>query len=106
MIGDIMQISVDDPGVRLRITGRIAGRDLPDARQQVLAAVDSGCGELLLDVTGVVVTERAVLGLLLEAHRRAERQGRVFVLANVPPELDRLLRRTRLGRVLHCVDTV
>ncbi|MFV0458758.1 MAG: STAS domain-containing protein [Actinomycetales bacterium] len=98
-----MNLTVNEPGRRLTIEGRVTSADLPDLRQVVLRQVDMGLGDLVLDVHRVVVTDRCVLGLLLEAHRRAERHGRRVLLLNVPITLGRLLRRTGVGRLLNCV---
>lgn len=99
-----MQIEIDSPGQQLRVGGRISSRELPDLRDTVLSAVHGGFGDLVIDVADVVVTDRGVLGLLLEAHRKAERHDRQLILINVPIELNRLLRRTKLRRVLNCVN--
>lgn len=95
-------LEFDEPvaGQRLRISGRVRILDIPDMRVPFLTAVDAGVGDLEVDVAGVVVTDLAVVGLLLELHRRAERRGRRLVIDNVPNDLDRLLRRTRVNRVL------
>lgn len=89
------------PGKRLRISGRVRIADIPDMRAPLLASVDLGTGDLELDVAGVVVTDLAVLGLLLELHRRAGRRGRRLLLDNVPGDLDRLLRRSGVDRILN-----
>ncbi len=96
-----MQFVHDDPGFVVCISGRIGGSDLPDLRQALLFAIELGTGDLVLDIDGVSVAEVTVLGLMIEGHRRAERAGRRLVLHNVPPDLDRLLRRTKLGRMLY-----
>ncbi len=96
-----MQVSQAHPGADLTVSGRVGGANVADLRQVVLAGLDAGTGEFLLDVQGLMVTDRCVLGMMLEAHRRAVRHDRTLYLVNVPSELDRLLRRTRLDRILN-----
>ena len=71
------------PGQVLALRGRL---DVAAAADVRLALADA------VDPTG--------LGVLVGAHRRAGRSGRTLVLHDVPPGVGRLLRRTRLDRVL------
>lgn len=87
--------------MRIRIVGRFTHCGVADARAELLDAVNSGAGDLEVDLDGVAVTDRTVLGLLLEVHHRAERSERRLVLVNVSADVDRLLRRCGLARVLH-----
>lgn len=71
-----------------------------DVRQELHAAIDRAEADLVIDLRQVRAVD-AGLGLLLGAHRRADRAGRRLVLREVPPTLGRLLLRTRLHRILH-----
>jgi anti-anti-sigma factor len=67
--------------------------------------VDAGEGELVLDLTALEGVDPTGLGVLVGAHRRAGRLGRTLVLRDTPPSVRRLLRRTRLDRVLRQTTT-
>lgn len=90
----------------LVLRGRLDSRSAPDVRQALHSLVDAGrtrAGQVdaVVDLAGLELGEVSCLGLLLEAHRRAERAGRRLVLVDVPAPVERLLRVTRLERVLH-----
>ncbi|MHB8340748.1 MAG: STAS domain-containing protein [Mycobacteriales bacterium] len=90
---------------RISVSGRIDVASVADFRRMLHAAVDSGEGPLIVDVSGVELADATGLGLLLGAHRRALRAGRSLVLADPPAPLGRLLARTRLHRVLTLAGT-
>ena len=81
--GDAFALDETAPGQLLRLRGRLDVTAAADVRLALSDAVDA---------TG--------LGVLVGAHRRAGRSGRTLVLHDVPPGVGRLLRRTRLDRVL------
>lgn len=95
-------VDVQEPerGRRLVLLGRLDARSAPDVRQSLHRVVDTGTGDLVVDVEGLLLVDVSSLGLFLEAHRRAERIGRRLVLVGVPGPLRRMLRVTRLDRVL------
>ncbi|MCI2239315.1 STAS domain-containing protein [Paenibacillus sp. TRM 82003] len=94
----------EDPGRLVRITGRLDVHSVPEVRTALHAAVDRGSGPLVVSVDGVVVADATGLGVLVGAHRRAQRAGREMVLRDVPPPALRLVRVTRLHRVLRVDD--
>jgi anti-anti-sigma regulatory factor len=79
------------PGQLLVLQGRLDVVAAADVRLALEEAVASGSGDLVLDLVG--------------AHRKAGRSGRTLVLRDVPPAAARLLRRTRLDRVLRQTRT-
>jgi anti-anti-sigma factor len=95
-----MDVQEQERGRVLVLRGRLDPRAAPDVRQSLHRVVDTGSGQVQVEVSGLVLVDVASLGLLLEAHRRAERAGRHLVLVGVPPPLERMLRVTRLDRVL------
>ena len=99
-----MDVQEPERGRALVLRGRLDARSAPDVRQSLHRVVDGGTGEVLVDVEHLVLVDVSSLGLLLEAHRRAERVGRQLVLVAVPAPLQRMLRVTRLDRVLHSAD--
>lgn len=88
------------PGQVLELHGRLDVHAAADARLALADAVDSGSGDLVLDLRDVQAVDATGLGVLVGAHRRAGRGGRTLVLHEAPPAVARLLRRTRLDRVL------
>jgi anti-anti-sigma factor len=84
----------------LAVGGRLDVRSAADARTVLHAAVDSGCGDLVLDLTELDSWDATGLGVIMEAHRRAGRVNRRLVLRGVSPQMERLLVATRLHRIL------
>lgn len=82
------------------LSGRLDVRAAADARLLLADAVDTGDGELVVDLAALEAVDATGLGVLVGAHRRAQRAGRTLVLADPPPAVDRLLMLTRLDKVL------
>lgn len=101
-----MHVVTDSAYAELRVEGRLDRRSVAEVREAVHAALERGQGDLLLDLTDVEITDAAGLGLLVGAHRRAQRLGRRLVLRGVSPRLARLLLATRLHRVLHLESAI
>jgi anti-anti-sigma factor len=95
-----MDITVVTPGALLLLSGRLGAATVGDAREALGEATDAGHGDLVVDLSEVELVDATGLGLLVGAHRRAERAGRRLVLRGVPERIDRLLLATRLSRVL------
>lgn len=93
------------PGRLLLMTGRLDVASAADARLALASAVAAGTGDLVLDLSGVTAVDATGLGVLVGAHRTADRAGRRLVLRDAPPQVHRLLRVTRLYRVLRTVST-
>ena len=89
------------PGTNeLRLSGNLDVSTVTDVRLAVHAALDSGAGDLFVDLRDVEMLDATGLGMLVGAHRRAGRTGRRLVLRNLSPQLARLLRVSRLNRIL------
>jgi anti-anti-sigma factor len=95
-----MEIRVLRPGCSLALVGRLGSATVGDVRSALSAAVESGVDDLRVDLAGVDLVDATGLGVLVGAHRRAERAGRRLVLCNVPDRIERLIMATRLHRVL------
>lgn len=87
-------------GESLRLSGRLDGTASADVRDSLHMALLSGSGPLLVDLSDVLLIDATGLGVLVGAHRLAERLGRRLVLCAVPPRLRRILLVTRLDRIL------
>ena len=93
------------PGQLLVLAGRLDVAAAADVRLALADAVAAGDGDLVLDLAGVEAVDPTGLGVLVGAHRRAGRFGRTLVLRDVSPAAARLLRLTRLDRVLQQTRT-
>lgn len=105
MQNESFALRADVPGRVLALSGRLDVHAAADARLELAEAVDEGEGELVLDLTALEGVDPTGLGVLVGAHRRAGRLGRTLVLRDTPPVVGRLLRRTRLDRVLRQTST-
>jgi anti-anti-sigma factor len=90
----------------IALAGRLDVRSVADVRSALYAAIDAGTGDLVVDVSGVETMDATGLGMLLGADRRAKLAGRRVVLHDAGPRLLRLLRATRLHRVLTVDEAV
>ncbi|ACZ84672.1 STAS domain-containing protein [Streptosporangium roseum] len=81
-------------GNRLDV-GTVAG-----VRPRLHDAVDSGRGDLIVDLSGLEMIDATGLGVLVGTHRRALAAERRLILRGVPPRVMRVLAVTRLNRVL------
>jgi anti-sigma B factor antagonist len=95
-----LQIEVIRSGVEVVLSGRLDARNTPVARALLHELVLSGDGDLLLHVRDLRIWDASGLGVLVGANRRARQAGRRLVLTDVPPRELRLLRATRLARLL------
>jgi anti-anti-sigma factor len=87
-------------GAFVALSGRLDVHAAADVRLELADAVDSGEGELVLDLTELEAVDATGLGVLVGAHRRAQRAGRTLVLEDVPDPVGRLLLITRLDKIL------
>lgn len=98
-------IDVESPGTVISLTGRLAASTVADVRAVLVAALEAGDGDLLVDLEGVELVDASGLGVLVGAHRLASRMDRRLVLRSVPPRIERLLAATHLNRVLAFDET-
>ena len=87
-------------GHLVALSGRLDVHAAADVRLELADAVDRGDGELVLDLAELEAVDATGLGVLVGAHRRAQRAGRTLVLEDVPDPVVRLLLITRLDRIL------
>ena len=84
----------------IALTGRLDVSAASEVRAVLHDALDAGTGDLVVDLSGVEVVDATGLGVLLGADRRAKLLGRQLVLRDAAPRVRRILRVTRLHRVL------
>jgi anti-anti-sigma factor len=82
------------------LSGRLDVHAAADVRLELAEAVDGGEGELVVDLAALESVDATGLGVLVSAHRRAQRLGRTLVLSDIPQQVERLLLITRLDKVL------
>jgi anti-anti-sigma factor len=95
-----------EPGQVVHLTGRLDVHAAADARLALADAVETGFGDLVIDLASLDAVDATGLGVLVGAHRRAGRAGRTLVLRDVPAPVGRLLFLTRLDRVLRQSSSV
>ena len=88
------------PAQRVVITGRIDMTSAASTRTVLHDAIAAGCGLLVVDLTDAVIGDSAGLGVLLGAYDRARRAGRELIVDGMSPRVARLLRVSRLERLL------
>ena len=94
--------AVTEPGSQvIDLVSRVDATTVTELRRTLQAAIDLGVGDLVVDLSAVTVLDAAGLGMLVAAHRRANRAGRRLVLRSVPSSVGRVLAMTRLHRVLN-----
>ncbi|MGH3663860.1 MAG: STAS domain-containing protein [Micromonosporaceae bacterium] len=90
----------EDTGELVTLVGRIDAHSASQLRERLHRAVDGGAGMLVLDMSSVELIDATGLGVLVGASRRALRADRQVVLRGAASRLCRLLRVTRLDRLL------
>jgi anti-anti-sigma factor len=96
-----IEVVQTEHGQEVYLAGRVDVRSAADLRLDLHAVIAAGTGDLLLHLGDVEIGDATGLGVLLESHRRARREGRRLVLASITPRTERLLRAARLHRVFH-----
>jgi anti-sigma B factor antagonist len=87
-------------GQEVTVCGRLDVSSVDQVRLALYDILDRGVGDLLVHLAQAEVHDAAGLGVIVGIHHRARRVGRRLVLVDVSPRLDRLLRASRLHRVL------
>ena len=94
-----------EPGQLIQLAGRLDVHAAADVRLALAGAVETGTGDLVIDLAALEAVDATGLGVLVGAHRQAGRAGRTLVLRDVTPPVHRLLFITRLDRVLRLDST-
>ncbi|HEY7719938.1 MAG TPA: STAS domain-containing protein [Pedococcus sp.] len=87
-------------GQSVSITGRIDVRSVPDVRLLLHEIIDTGTGDVLMDLAAAEIGDATGLGVLVEAYNRARRAGRRLAVVDMTERTARLLRAARLERSL------
>jgi anti-sigma B factor antagonist len=100
--GSLPHVTV--PGQRMELTGRLDVHTAADVRLALVDAVSQGTGDLVVDLSAVEALDATGLGVLVGAHRRADRAGRTLLLSDCSLAVSRVLFLTRLEKVLHTCE--
>ena len=95
-----MRVTETLVGQEVTVSGRLDVSSVDEVRLALHDILDRGLGDLLVHLAQAEVHDAAGLGVIVGIHHRARRVGRRLVLVDVSPRLDRLLRASRLHRVL------
>jgi anti-sigma B factor antagonist len=95
-----LSIEMIRAGAELAVSGRLDGHSAPAARAALQVTIDDGAGDVVLHIPDLEIWDASGLGVLVGAQRRARQAGRRLVLADVSARQLRLLRATRLHRML------
>ena len=87
-------------GQEVSVSGRLDVHTVADVRLALHDVLDRGTGDLLVHLAEAEVHDATGLGVIVGAHHHARRSGRRLVLVDISPRLDRLVRASRLHRVL------
>jgi len=87
-------------GQEVSVVGRLDVHTVAEVRLALHDILARGTGDLLIHLAEAEVQDATGLGVIVGVHHRARRVGRRLVLVDVSPRLDRLLRASRLHRVL------
>lgn len=87
-------------GREVRVAGPLDVHSVADVRSVLGRVIADGAGDLVLHLADAEVGDATGLGVIVGAHHRAQRAGRRLVLADASPRLRRLLRATKLSRVI------
>ncbi len=82
------------------VVGRFDGSTVPLVRSALHAAVHTGDGDVLLDISGVDWIDVPALALLADTQRRLRARGRQLRLRGCEPRVRRALVVTRLSRLI------
>ena len=94
------RVSEISPGQEVVVCGRLDVHSVAAVRLALRDILDRGHGDLLIHLADAEVHDANGLGMIVGIHHRAYGVGRRLVLVDVSPRLDRLLRVSRLQRVL------
>lgn len=87
-------------GQEVAVCGRLDVASVAAVRRVLYDVLDRGDGDLLIHLAQAEVHDATGLAMIVAIHHRAHGQGRRLVLVDVSPRLERLLRASRLYRVL------
>jgi len=98
--GDPPRVEEICVGREVAVSGRLDVTTVADVRLALHGVLERGSGDLLIHLAQAEVHDATGLGVIVGIHHRARRLGRRLILVDASPRLDRLLRASRLHRVI------
>ena len=95
-----MDVADGSTGQVVTVSGRIDAWSVGPVRDLLHRVIDTGTGDVVLMLGEAEIGDASALGMLVGAHHRARRAGRRFIVSKTSPRTARLLRVSRLDRVL------
>ena len=94
-----------DGGERMELRGELDIGTAPELEQAVEPALEEGCREVVLDLTGTTLLDSSGLGALLRAKRTVDaRQGSMSVHSPPGSEARVVIEMSRTGGILGLRD--
>jgi anti-sigma B factor antagonist len=94
-----------DGGQRMELRGELDIGTAPQLEQAVERALEEGCREVVLDLTGTTLLDSSGLGALLRAKRSVDaRQGTMTVHSPPGSEARLVIEMSRTGGILGLTD--
>lgn len=97
---DLPRVEEIRVGREVAVSGRLDVSTVAEVRVALCGVLDRGSGDLLIHLAHANVHDATGLGVIVGIHHRARRLGRRLILVDASPRLDRLLRASRLNRVI------
>lgn len=94
------------PPVEIKVYGNLDAGAAPSVSYQLEEAMAQGPTRLIIDLAECDVIDAAGILLLLDAHRRAVRDGGSIALRSPSQRAQRNLRLARVDRVLQVIGSV
>jgi len=86
------------------LAGRLVMADVPQVRQKLLAVVEQGNGNLILDLAEVGFMDSSGLSVLVSVFKAARLKSGDVVLLHLTPNVRSLIELTRLQQVFSIFD--
>ncbi|MBW3557532.1 MAG: STAS domain-containing protein [Actinobacteria bacterium] len=85
---------------RLAVFGDVDAVSAPELEARLSHALDTGCDEVVLDLSGLRFIDSSGLSVLVGVHKQLRDAGRELVIASPPPAARRIFDISGLDRVL------
>ncbi len=102
-----IEVTKDEKYVLLKISeSRLDAIQSPELKAQLLVLKTEGYKNFVLDLSEVEYTDSSGLSAILTANRISKEQGGILVLADLQPQVKKLIEITQLHRVIESFNTV
>ena len=81
------------------LAGEIDFSVTPKARQRLIALIEAGAPEIVLDLSGLSYIDSSGLALFIEARKILAESGRTIRIAAISPQVRKLFNLTQIGEL-------